>query len=77
MEVEVPGYIQGPADRVPEPVKISNVQATLKEAVDSDRYYVTMGHYDTRVSDPLNWWMTKLVRTTTLPVSLVSGTEKA
>lgn len=56
MEVDVPGYIQSPTERIPEPVKISNVRATLKGVSDPDRYYVTMGHYDTRVSDPLNWW---------------------
>lgn len=56
MKVDVPGYIQPPADRVPEPVKISNVRATLEGTSDPDRYYVTMGHYDTRVSDPMNWW---------------------
>lgn len=56
LTVEVPGYIQPPANRIPEPVKISNVQASLKGVSDPERYYVTMGHYDTRVSDILNWW---------------------
>lgn len=57
MEVAVEGYIQGPAERVPEPVKISNVKATLKGTSDPSRHYVTMGHYDTRASDPMNWWI--------------------
>lgn len=56
MTIEVPGYIQPPANRIPEPVKISNVEATLEGVADPERYYVTMGHYDTRVSDVLNWW---------------------
>ncbi|KAL8314452.1 hypothetical protein RB597_007215 [Gaeumannomyces tritici] len=55
MEVSVPGYVQQPATRVPEPVLISNVQATLRGTSDPARHYVTMGHYDSRVSDPLNW----------------------
>ena len=56
LTVEVNGYIQGPTNRIPEPVKISNVQATLEGTSDPTRYYLTMGHYDTRVSDVLNWW---------------------
>lgn len=56
MKVEVPGYIQGPTNRIPEAVKISNVQASLKGVSDPERYYLTMGHYDTRVSEVLNWW---------------------
>lgn len=56
MTVKVPGYIQEPTNRIPEPVKISNVQASLEGVSDPERYYVTMGHYDTRVSDILNWW---------------------
>lgn len=56
LTVEINGYIQEPTDRIPEPVRISNVQATLEGSSDSGRYYLTMGHYDTRVSDVLNWW---------------------
>lgn len=56
LTVEIPGYIQEPTTRVPEPVKISNVAATLEGVDTPDRLYVTMGHYDTRVSDVLNWW---------------------
>jgi len=56
MTVETNGYIQPPSSRIPEPVKISNVQATLEGTEDPTRYYLTMGHYDTRVSDILNWW---------------------
>ncbi|KAG9257941.1 peptidase M28 [Emericellopsis atlantica] len=56
LTVETNGYIQQPTTRVPEPVKISNVQATLEGTEDPTRFYLTMGHYDTRVSDVLNWW---------------------
>ncbi|KAH8168427.1 peptidase family m28 domain-containing protein [Sarocladium implicatum] len=56
MTVTTPGYIQPPANRIPEPVKISNVHALLEGVSDPERYYLTMGHYDTRVSDVLNWW---------------------
>jgi hypothetical protein len=56
MTVDTPGYIQEPQSRIPEPVYIANVEATLKGTVQPDRYYVTLGHYDTRVSDVLNYW---------------------
>jgi Zn-dependent M28 family amino/carboxypeptidase len=56
MNVETPGYLQEPRTRVPVPTWISNVQATLVGETDPDRHYVTLGHYDTRVSDVLNWW---------------------
>ncbi|KFA68602.1 hypothetical protein S40285_07223 [Stachybotrys chlorohalonatus IBT 40285] len=56
LTVETPGYIQQPQPRIPEAVYIANVQATLEGTVEPERYYVTLGHYDTRVSDVLNWW---------------------
>jgi hypothetical protein len=52
MTVSVPGYIQGVASRVPFPVKISNVLATIKGSSDPSRVYVMTGHYDSRVTDP-------------------------
>lgn len=52
MEVTVPSYIQGVAERILFPVRISDVVATLKGSVDPGRYYVVSGHYDTRCSDP-------------------------
>ncbi|KAF1949024.1 putative zinc metalloprotease [Byssothecium circinans] len=55
MTVTVPGYTQAIATRVPFPVKISNVLATIKGSEEPDRVYVMTGHYDTRVSDPLNY----------------------
>jgi hypothetical protein len=56
LNVEINGYIQEPTTRVPNATRISNIQATMKGTEDASRYYLTMGHYDTRVSDPLNWW---------------------
>lgn len=55
MTVTTPSYIQEATTDVPEAVKISNVQASLKGTSDPDRYYLTMGHYDTRLLDILNW----------------------
>ncbi|RBQ89191.1 hypothetical protein VDGD_20586 [Verticillium dahliae] len=55
MKVEVPGYVQQPGGRVPFPVLISNVQATLQGSEEPGRVYVTLGHYDTRVSDVMNY----------------------
>lgn len=52
MEVGVPSYIQGLAERIPFPVRISDVVATLKGSVEPERYYVVSGHIDTRCSDP-------------------------
>ncbi|KAG7126199.1 zinc metalloprotease like protein [Verticillium longisporum] len=55
MKVEAPGYVQQPGGRVPFPVLISNVQATLQGSEEPGRVYVTLGHYDTRVSDVMNY----------------------
>ncbi|KAI6380166.1 hypothetical protein MCOR25_001818 [Pyricularia grisea] len=55
MEVTVPGYIQGVASRISFPVKISNVVATLKGETDPDRVYVVSGHYDSRITDVMNY----------------------
>jgi Zn-dependent M28 family amino/carboxypeptidase len=56
MTVTVPSYIQQPdGDRVPTATRISDVVATLRGSVDPTRTYVISGHYDSRVSDPLNF----------------------
>ena len=55
MTVEVSGYQQGVARRIPFPVQISNVVATLRGSVDPGRYYVVSGHYDSRISDVGNY----------------------
>ena len=56
MSVELQSYLQGPAERIPEPTIITNVVATLRgsQPESADRVYVVSGHYDTRCSDPLD-----------------------
>ncbi|KAF9456924.1 aminopeptidase [Collybia nuda] len=55
MTVTVPSYVQGPAPRVPNDTVISNVVATLRGSKEPNRAYVISGHYDTRVTDVLNF----------------------
>ncbi len=55
MTVTVPSYIQQPASRIPAPTRICNVVATLEGSVDPNRAYVVSGHYDSRVSDVMNY----------------------
>ena len=56
MTVDVPGYTQQPdGSRITFPVRISNVVATLKGTTTPDRYYVVSGHYDSRVTDVLDY----------------------
>jgi hypothetical protein len=54
MTVTVPSYIQEPANRIPEPTRISDVVATLQGSVAANRTYVVTGHYDSRVTDVMN-----------------------
>ena len=56
MSVELQSYVQPPADRVPEPTRITNVIATLQgtDPKSADRVYVVSGHYDSRVTDVLD-----------------------
>lgn len=55
MTISVPGYIQGVASRIPFPTRISNVVARLEGSLDPSRVYVISGHYDSRVTDVLNY----------------------
>ena len=55
MTVQVQSYIQGVASRIPFPVTISNVLATVKGSEDPTRVYVMTGHYDSRVTDVMNY----------------------
>jgi hypothetical protein len=55
MTVKVQSYLQGVASRIPFPVYISNVVATIKGCETPDRVYVMTGHYDSRVTDVLNY----------------------
>ncbi|KAI2613603.1 Zn-dependent exopeptidase [Hypoxylon fragiforme] len=55
LSVEVPGYVQeADGNRVPFATRISDVVATLR-GTEENRLYVVSGHYDSRVSDPLNY----------------------
>jgi hypothetical protein len=55
MTVRVQSYVQGVASRIPFPVTISNVVATIKGCETPERVYVMTGHYDSRVTDVLNY----------------------
>ncbi|KAH7072229.1 putative zinc metalloprotease [Paraphoma chrysanthemicola] len=55
MTVEVQSYLQGIASRIPFPVIISNVVATIRGSETPERIYVMTGHYDSRVTDVLNY----------------------
>lgn len=56
LTVKVVGYDQQPdGNRIPFPVRISDVVATLKGEGDPERVYVVSGHYDSRNSDPLDY----------------------
>ena len=54
MVVDVPSYVQQPADRIPTATRISNVRATLTGSGDPSRVYVVSGHYDSRVTDVMD-----------------------
>lgn len=53
--VTVPSYIQGPASRIPFNVNISNVITTIHGTEGSNRVYIITGHYDSRVTDIMNF----------------------
>jgi hypothetical protein len=55
MTVRVQSYLQGVASRIPFPVYISNVVATVRGCETPDRVYVMTGHLDSRVTDVLNF----------------------
>src|ERR1700742_299564 len=56
MTVELQSYIQEPdGSRIPVPTRITNVKATLRGSTSPERVYVVSGHYDSRVTDILNF----------------------
>ncbi|KAH0580741.1 hypothetical protein H2248_002226 [Termitomyces sp. 'cryptogamus'] len=55
MTVEVPSYVQEPTSNIPNATVISNVVATLRGSEESNRVYVVSGHYDSRVTNVLNF----------------------
>ena len=56
LQVAMDEFTQPPGERNPQPIQVVNVVATLpgEQAESRDRIYVVSGHYDSRVSDPMN-----------------------
>lgn len=54
MSVELQSYVQEPAPRIPTATRITNVLATLRGDVASNRVYVVSGHYDSRATDVMD-----------------------
>jgi len=55
MTVELQSFVQPVSSRIPTPTRITNVVATLRGDTDPDRIYVVTGHYDSRVSDVMDF----------------------
>lgn len=55
MAVEIQSYVQPAGGRIPFPVKISNVLATIQGTQDPNRTYVVTGHYDSRRLDIMDY----------------------
>ena len=53
--VSVLSYIQQRASEIPTPTNISDVVATIHGSSDANRMYVVSGHYDSRVTDIMNF----------------------
>jgi hypothetical protein len=56
LQVTMDQFTEPPGERNPQPVQVVNVVATLpgEQPEARDRIYVVSGHYDSRVSDPMN-----------------------
>ena len=56
LEVKTDAFTQAPADRVPQPTKITNVYAVMKgtDPEAAKRIVLVTGHYDSRVTDILD-----------------------
>ncbi len=56
LEVKTDAFTQPVSERVPQPVQIANVYAVLKgtNPDDAKRIVLVTGHYDSRISDPLD-----------------------
>jgi acetylornithine deacetylase/succinyl-diaminopimelate desuccinylase-like protein len=52
LTVEKQTFLQPKAARIPEPINITNVFATLRGTTDPERIYVVSGHYDSMCQDP-------------------------
>ncbi|GAA3455964.1 M20/M25/M40 family metallo-hydrolase [Dactylosporangium matsuzakiense] len=55
MTVELQSFVQPPGARNPEPVTVTNVVATLRGTRSPERIHVVTGHYDSRVTDVMNF----------------------
>ncbi|BCJ41459.1 aminopeptidase [Actinoplanes ianthinogenes] len=55
MTVELQSFVQPVSPRVPTPTVITNVIATLPGSATPERIYVVTGHYDSRVTDVLDF----------------------
>ena len=55
MTVELQSFIQPVSSRIPAPTRITNVVATLRGDTAPDRIYVVTGHYDSRVTDVMDF----------------------
>ncbi|WP_433060936.1 M20/M25/M40 family metallo-hydrolase [Dactylosporangium sp. CS-033363] len=55
MSVELQSFVQPPGARNPEPVTVTNVVATLRGSVAPERIHVVSGHYDSRITDVMNF----------------------
>src|SRR5499427_7698814 len=55
MTVQQQSFVQPAGPRIPTPVKITNVIATLQGTASPQRFYVVTGHLDSRVTDVLNF----------------------
>lgn len=54
LTVEKQTFLQPKANRIPEPVNLTNVVATLKGTTNPDRVYVVSGHYDSMCTSPID-----------------------
>ncbi len=52
LKVEKQTFLQEKGRRIPVPINLTNVVATLKGATDPERVYVVSGHYDSMCSSP-------------------------
>jgi Peptidase family M28 len=55
MTVEKQSFVQPAGPRIPTPTTITNIVATLRGQSAPDRLYVVSGHYDSRVTDIMNF----------------------
>ncbi|HEX4699788.1 MAG TPA: M20/M25/M40 family metallo-hydrolase [Actinomycetes bacterium] len=55
MTVEKQSYVQQPGIRIPTPTTITNIVATLQGSSGTPRTYVVSGHYDSRITDVMNF----------------------